>query len=114
MRIWMHGIIELVVVMAAFFGTGFVIIISGLESLIESLMGGTKFAILAAMLLVAPIIFGACYLAQVLIRKIPARCPECRGHTYAEGNRPVRYRCVDCGFVHVTWRSNHGMWSGRD
>ena len=48
-------------------------------------------------------------IASRVFRKIPARCVKCGGKTFAEGNRPVRYKCKECGFVQLTkLRSNWG------
>jgi WD40 repeat protein len=41
-------------------------------------------------------------LALALVRLCPARCPHCGGRSYAEGNRPVVYRCAACGHLRRT------------
>jgi ribosomal protein S27AE len=50
--------------------------------------------------------FGVGALLSKWWRTIPARCKKCGGRTLAEGTRPVRYLCGDCGFLEVThvWR----------
>jgi hypothetical protein len=42
------------------------------------------------------------FLALALVRLCPARCGRCGGRAYIVSNRPVTYRCTDCGHVQVT------------
>jgi hypothetical protein len=41
-------------------------------------------------------------------RYLPARCPECRGHTYFRPGNPITYWCRACRHVHFT-RVSGGM-----
>jgi hypothetical protein len=38
------------------------------------------------------------YLAILLVKRSPARCPRCQGRAYFEGRKPAGYRCADCGY----------------
>ena len=53
--------------------------------------------------------FGVGLLLSRWFRRIPARCRNCGGKSFAKGNRPLRYQCEDCGFLESTnVRNNWG------
>ncbi len=39
---------------------------------------------------------------EYVARLISVRCPQCRSSSFAEGHRPIRYRCKTCGHVELT------------
>jgi hypothetical protein len=44
-------------------------------------------------------LFVTVVLREVLIRRLPAKCPECGGHAYCYTKRPLRYLCIDCNHI---------------
>jgi hypothetical protein len=62
------------------------------------------FGAIAFVLFIPSALLGA-QVALRLLRKIPARCPECGGRMYYEGkwlansNQPRPYHCADCGVL---------------
>ena len=52
--------------------------------------------------LMVAFIYGGIRGGEWLVRRLPARCPACAARAFAEGHRPIRYRCTECGHVHRT------------
>src|SRR5262245_55342394 len=98
MRIGTHLLLSFVAVFAGFFGGG-----RAAGAFLELIRGGPRWvvipAIVAAML---TFVYGGVRLGEWSVRQLPARCPKCRGKSYAEGHRPVRFRCQECEYVQRT------------
>lgn len=105
MRIWMHQVMEVIAVFAGFIVGGF---LSAL--LLEVIRDGPRWLVIATMIVAFPaLIYGGLRAGEWLVRQLPARCPKCRGPAYAEGHRPIRYRCRLCEYEHFTRsRTNWG------
>ena len=105
MRIWMH----LTLNGFAAFG-GFVFGALVFAQVLVWLHGGPQWVVIpvtTAAMFVFPL--SGLWIGERLVRRWPARCPECRGSAFAEGHRPIRYACRDCGYVHLTrMRANWG------
>jgi hypothetical protein len=105
MPIWMHHVLSTIAIFAGFFGGGLLTAI-----LLELIRGGPKWVVLPVVS-VALIVFavGGIRFGEWLVRLLPARCPNCRGRAYAEGHRPIRFRCQECQHVHFSRsRTNWG------
>jgi ribosomal protein S27AE len=105
MRIWMHLILSSVAVFAGFFAGGLV-----LAGLLELIRVWPQWILIPTIIVSAfVLVFGGLRLGEWLVRRLSARCPQCRGRAYAEGHRPIRFRCTACGHVHYTnMRTNWG------
>ena len=105
MRIWMHQLLGAVAEFAGFFAGAVVTAL-----LLELIRDGPRWVVIPT-ITVAMIAFviGGLRAGEWFVRRLPARCPACRGAAWAEGHRPVRFRCRACGHVHRTrFRTNWG------
>lgn len=105
MRIWMHLLLSVIAMFAGFVAGG---ILSALVlELIREGPGWFVFPVMAVTLI--GLCVGGVLGAEWLVRRLSARCPLCRGPAYAEGHRPIRFRCTACGHIHHTrMRTNWG------
>src|SRR5262245_32562689 len=105
MRIWMHLILSSIAVFAGFIAGGIV-----LALLLELIRDWPKAVFIPCIIVSAfVLVLGGLRVGEWLIRRLSARCPQCRGRAYAEGHRPIRFRCKVCGHVHRTnMRTNWG------
>lgn len=100
MPIWLHILLDTVVFLAGimlWWATAF-----GLWSVIPARKVPHNLAVQVTILAILALGIGVGRLLSKRFRRIPARCANCGGRSYAEGNRPIRYRCRDCGCVKVT------------
>jgi len=105
MRIWMHLFLSVVAMFAGFFGGAILT-----AMLLEVIREGPRSVVVPVICvsLVASAI-GGLRAGEWLVRRLPVRCPACAGPSYAEGHRPIRFRCTACGHVHRTrMRANWG------
>lgn len=105
MRIWMHLLLSGFAVFAGFFGGAIATAL-----LLELIHDGPRWIVIPVTC-VAMVVFvvGGLRTGEWAVRQLPARCPECDGTTWAEGHRPIRFRCRACGHVHRTnVRANWG------
>ena len=105
MRIWMHLTLQAVGTFGGFFCGGL-----ALSAFLELIRGAPRWVTIPTIILtVVPFVYGGMRIGEGLARLLPARCPECRGRAYAEGHRPIRFRCRVCGLVHrANVRTNWG------
>jgi ribosomal protein S27AE len=105
MRIWIHCLLSGVAMFAGFFAGG---LLTGL--LLELIRGGPPWVVVPVVIVtMVAFIYGGLRAGEWLVRRLPARCPACAGQAYAEGHRPIRFRCSKCGHVHRTnMRTNWG------
>ena len=105
MRIWMHLVLSAAAVFSGFFAGA---LLTGL--LLELVRGGPRWAVIPLICVaMVAFVYGGLRSGEWLIRQLPVRCPECRRTAYAEGHRPIRFRCEACGHVHRTnVRANWG------
>ncbi len=111
MRIWQHHAVEVLACFAAFFLCAFLEIrfASGIIDAIRALVKNHfAFSVVTVLLYLVPAA-SAANLTQRYFRRIPARCAKCGGRALAERNRPVRYRCRDCGHIEITRLSSGGL-----
>ena len=105
MRIWMHLLLMATATFSGFFAGG------GLTALVAELVRDRPPAVASAVIVPALVAFalGGALLGEWLVRRLPARCPSCGRPAYAEGHRPIRYRCRSCGHdYHTRARTNWG------
>ena len=78
--------------------------------LLELIRDGPRWAVVPVVCVsLVVFVYGGLRTGEWLVRQLPARCPQCRGAAYAEGHRPIRFRCTVCGHVHRTnVRANWG------
>jgi hypothetical protein len=78
--------------------------------ILELIRGGPRWFVIPAMIVtLIGLCFGGVLGCEWLVRRLSTRCPECRGPAYAEGHRPIRFRCTAFGHVHCTrMRTNWG------
>ena len=100
MRIGLHLIIEMLLALAAICLFTFVPVMCGLALKFSF---PWPFALLGFLVGV-----DVSNLVRWWFRKIPARCPKCKGRTFAIGSRPIRYKCEECGYLHRTGWSLKG------
>jgi hypothetical protein len=102
MNVTFHQIIEVFVVRigSMLLSLAAVVFVIPLEKIGKALQNEFLFCLIFFALFTGCI--GFSFFCLSVFRRIPARCPECGGKTYSEGNRPVIYRCRNCGHVVVT------------
>ena len=105
MRIWMHQLLSMFACLGGFLTGGL-----GAALVLEVIRGGPQWLVIAVVsVCLVGFAIGGIRAGEWLARRIPARCPECNGRTFAEGHRPIRFRCRECGHVHLTkTRTNWG------
>jgi hypothetical protein len=105
MRIWMHLLLGVVAMFGGFFGGAILTV-----ALLEVIHDGPRWVVIpVTVVAMVALVLGGFRAGEWLVRQLPARCPACAGRAYAEGHRPVRFRCTACGHVHRTrMRANWG------
>jgi DNA-directed RNA polymerase subunit RPC12/RpoP len=63
---------------------------------------------LAAIIPVGGTALAATTAARWIMRRLPARCPECGGRASQKGGQLIYYECIDCGHtvptgIRVNW-----------
>ena len=105
MRIWLHLILSAVAVFAGFFAGA---VLTAL--LLELIRDGPRWVVIPVTVVsMVAFLLGGIRSGEWLVRRLPARCPACGRAAYAEGHRPIRFRCRACGHVQRTnTRTNWG------
>jgi hypothetical protein len=101
----MHLLLSSIAVFAGFLAGGFLTAL-----LLELIRDGPRWLVIPTMVVALVVLcVGGLRAGEWLVRRFAARCPECRGPAYAEGHRPIRFRCVACGHIHYSrMRTNWG------
>lgn len=110
MPIWLHIVMETVIGVGGFLLGGALTLSVFMETMtvVAGWLQGCALAIPVwvphgiAVLFSAPLMFAIPLLLSRWFRQIPARCGKCDGRAFAEGHRPVRYRCQECGWLKTT------------
>jgi hypothetical protein len=98
MRIWMHLLLNIIAVFGGFFG-GTILA----AMMLEVIRDGPRWVVIPVIAVsMVALAYGGLRIGEWLVRRLPARCPACAGPAYAEGHRPIRFRCTECGHVHHT------------
>jgi hypothetical protein len=104
MRIWIHLLLTGVAVFVGFIAGG---ILAAL--LLELIRDGPRWAVIPVVCVaLVAFAYGGLRAGEWFVRQLPARCPKCRRAAYAEGHRPIRFRCASCGHVH--WTNVRANW----
>lgn len=105
MRIWVHLTLSSLGVLLGF-GSGCVLI----ALVLELIRGYPQWVVIPVIVVTGfAFIFGGVRAGEAFVRLLPARCPHCKGRSFAEGHRPIRFRCTECEHVHQTrMRTNWG------
>jgi hypothetical protein len=105
MRIWMHLLLSAVALFAGFVGGAILTAV-----LLDLIHDGPRWIVIPVTCVAMSVfVVGGLRTGEWTVRQLPARCPACRGAAWAEGHRPIRFRCTACGHLHRTRvRANWG------